>query len=185
VHQACAVVVLCSPCLRQQRPPRACAFTLFHSDIAQLCPLKTATRLSRALPGLRGLGDDDIIDKLAGTPVNMGGALILLASDSVEEAATIQKALCQTLLYPQAKCRFNVTSSTDPFGPLHYYLDTKDRVLVSDWLTRTVTPLALKPMGQGLTLMPDALCKAPVESLINMPPSIKFQLVGVGEPPLR
>jgi hypothetical protein len=139
----------------------------------KICPLKTAARLARALPALRGLPDDDVIDRLAGTPVNTGGALILLASDSAAEAAEIQKNICNTLLYPKLNCRFN--ASSDPLGPLYYHLDDKHGV--QEWIATKATPLALAPVGAGLVLAPDALCKVPVDSLLKMPASVKYQLV--------
>jgi hypothetical protein len=141
----------------------------------QLCPLKVAARLGRVLPGLKNLADDTTVERMAETPMTVGGALMLMAANGTEEAAGLQQRLCNTLLYPKLTCGF---TSGDQLGPLYYHLEEKDTM--TQWLTTKALPLAIAPVGATLAALPDLLCQVPTDHVVGMHPTIKAQLVSVG-----
>ena len=139
----------------------------------QICPLKAASRLSSLLPGLKDLADDTTIEHMASTPASLGGALMLMVAENADEAATMQKKICNTLLYPKYECKWR---SGDPMGPLYYHLEG-NKVNVSAWLSTKVAPIALAPLRATLSALPDVLCQMPTDNLLNMPIQVKAQLV--------
>lgn len=139
----------------------------------QMCPLMAVRRIPQMLPiPMLHTSDDEKIDQLAGRPLTLGGALLLMASPNATAAAQLQKRLCQVLLYPRESCNFTSGAYT---GPLFNRLDTSNGLMQQ--ATEKLVTLAFTPVGAALRTLPDVLCKVPPKSLSQMPLQLKWQLV--------
>ena len=120
------------------------------------------------------LDHDAKIEEVAANPITFGGALMLLAADNVTQAADLQKAVCNILLYPRKYCGF---TTGDTVGPLFHRLTVDTTDAVGQWLLEQTVPVASGPLGLALTALPDMLCRMPPTTLAKIPQEMRWDLV--------
>lgn len=115
--------------------------------------------------------------QVAGNPITLGGALMLLAADNVTQAGDLQKQICKRLLYPRKYCNF---TSGDHVGPLFHRLSVDTTDAVGQWILEMAAPAAAAPLGASLTGLPDAMCRMPAGALGKIPAEMRYELVRGG-----